>query len=377
MRNPEFINSEFKSLIEKFHSGQCNLEELRRLEGMFLNENTSESIKDAMFQEISGYESTTTKSDVDYDRIFQSIRKLIAEQQSTSRTINLRFNWSRIAALIVVAFVLGGTLSYFLLTPKVKPAESFCEVTAPLGSTSEIVLPDSSKVWLNAGSKLRYSTSFNQKDRLLYLEGEGYFKVAKNKLLPFVVDAFGFEVKAVGTEFNVKAYQEDAIIETTMVEGKVTLQHSTEDILDGVYLTPNQKATFYKKEEYVTVEVLKKIEEKKEELNYIPEHRLVIAPRIDPKSIVSWKENRLIIEREQLGDLAEKLSRKYNFNFEFRSEDIKRFSFTGTLEDETLQQVMNAIKITSPIDYEIVGKTVIISRNDARIQDFKKLYKQQ
>jgi ferric-dicitrate binding protein FerR (iron transport regulator) len=330
-----------------------------------------------MFQEISGYESMKTESDIDYDRIFQSIRKLIAEQQATSRTINLRFNWARIAALIVVAFVLGGTLSYFLLTPKVKPAESFCEVTAPLGSTSEIVLPDSSRVWLNAGSKLRYSTSFNQKDRMLYLEGEGYFKVAKNKLLPFVVDAFGFEVKAVGTEFNVKAYQEDAIIETTMVEGKVTLQHSSEDILDGVYLTPNQKATFYKKEEYVTVEVLKKIEEKKEELNYIPEHRLVIAPRIDPKSIVSWKENRLIIEREQLGDLAEKLSRKYNFNFEFRSEDIKQIKFTGTLEDETLQQVMNAIKITSPIDYEIVGKTVIISRNDARIQDFKKLYKQQ
>lgn len=377
MKNPEFINSEFKSLIEKFHSGQCNLEELRQLEGMFLNENTSESIKDAMFQEISGYESMKGESDIDYDRIFQSIRKLIAEQQTNTRTLNVRFNWLRIAALIVVAFVLGGTLSYFLVTPKVKPAESFCEVTAPLGSTSEIVLPDSSRVWLNAGSKLRYSTTFNQKDRMLYLEGEGYFKVAKNKQLPFVVDAFGFEVKAVGTEFNVKAYQEDAVIETTMVEGKVTLQHSTEDILDGVYLTPNQKATFYKKEEYVTVEVLKKIEEKKEELNYIPGHRLVIAPRIDPKSIVSWKENRLIIEREQLGDLAEKLSRKYNFNFEFRSEDIKRFSFTGTLEDETLQQVMNAIKITSPIDYEIVGKTVIISRSDARIQDFKKLYKQQ
>lgn len=375
MKNPEFVNSEFKSLIEKFHSGQCNLEELRQLEGMFLNQSTSESIKDDMFHEISGYESMKTESDVDYDRIFQSIRKLIAEQQTNPRTMNVRLNWIRVAALIVIAFIMGGTLSYFLVTPKVKPAESFCEVTAPLGSTSEIILPDSSRVWLNAGSKLKYSTSFNQKDRMLYLEGEGYFKVAKNKLLPFIVDAFGFEVKAVGTEFNVKAYQEDAIIETTMVEGKVTLQHSSEDILDGVYLTPNQKATFYKKEEYVTVEVLKKIEEKKEELNYIPEHRLVIAPRIDPKSIVSWKENRLIIEREQLGDLAEKLSRKYNFNFEFRSEDIKHFSFTGTLEDETLQQVMNAIKITSPIDYEIVGKTVIIQRNDARIQDFKKLYK--
>lgn len=377
MKNPEFINTEFKSLLGKFQSGQCSVDELRQLEEMFRDENISENIKDSMMLELAGYESSTSKHDVDYERIFKTIRKNIEEQQSKTRSLNVRFNWIRVAALIVIAFILGSTLSYFLITPKVNPSESFCEVSAPLGSTSEIVLPDSSRVWLNAGSKLRYSTSFNQKDRLLYLEGEGYFKVAKNKLLPFVVDAFGFEVKAVGTEFNVKAYQEDAIIETTMVEGKVTLQHSSEDILDGVYLTPNQKATFYKKEEYVTVEVLKKIEEKKEELNYIPEHRLVIAPRIDPKSIVSWKENRLIIEREQLGDLAEKLSRKYNFNFEFRSEDIKQIKFTGTLEDETLQQVMNAIKITSPIDYEIVGKTVIISRNDARIQDFKKLYKQQ
>ena len=94
---------------------------------------------------------------------------------------------------------------------------SFCEVTAPLGSTSEIVLPDSSRVWLNAGSRIKYTTTFNQNNRMLYLEGEGYFRVAKNKQLPFVVDAYGFEVKAIGTEFNVKAYKEDAIIETTMV----------------------------------------------------------------------------------------------------------------------------------------------------------------
>ena len=378
MKNPEFITSEFKNLLAKFQSGECSVAELHQLEEMFLNDSSSESIKSAMFQEVSDFGlAHDENSDMDYDRLFQSIRRLIAEQQSVSRSLNLRFNWARIAAIIVVAFILGATLSYFLLNTKSQPIVSFCEVTAPLGSTSEIVLPDSSRVWLNAGSRLKYPTTFNQNNRMLYLEGEGYFRVAKNKQLPFIVDAYGFEVKAVGTEFNVKAYKEDAIIETTMVEGKVTLQHSTENILDGVYLTPNQKATFYKKEEYLTVEVLKKIEEKKEELNYIPEHRLVIAPRINPKAIVSWKEHRLIIEREQLGDLAEKLSRKYNFNFEFRSEDIKSLSFTGTLEDETLQQVMNAIKISSPIDYEIVGKTVIIARNDARIPDFKKLYKQQ
>jgi len=236
-------------------------------------------------------------------------------------------------------------------------------------------LPDNSHVWLNAGSKIKYSTLFNQKDRTLFLEGEGYFKVAKNQVLPFIVDAFGFEVKAVGTEFNVKAYAKDATIVTTMVEGKVTLQHSTENILSGVYLVPNQKATFFKSKETLTVELIKQIKESKKELNYIPEHRLVIDTKIDPKSIISWKDNRLIIEREQLSELAEKIGRKYNYNFEFRSEDIKHFSFSGTLEDETLPQVMNVIKLSSPIDYEIVGKTVIIERNENRVNEFKKLYK--
>ena len=377
MKNTEFSNIEFKGLLKKFQSGNCDPDELSQLEEMFLDAEGSEGIKSVLLNEIQAFETSGSETDTDYDRLFESIRKIISDQKSNSRSLNLRLNFMRIAAIIVMAFVLGGTLSYFIFNSEKKSSNSFCEVSAPLGSTSEITLPDSSRVWLNAGSKIKYSTTFNQKNRLIYLEGEGYFKVAKNKNIPFIVDAFGFEVKAVGTEFNVKAYQGDPTVETTMVEGKVSLLHATENIMKGVYLVPNQKATFYKKEESLTVEVIKKIEEKKEELNYLPEFRLVIAPKIDPKSIVSWKENRLIIEREQLGTLAEILSRKYNFNFEFKSEDIKHFSFSGTLEDETLQQVMNVIKISSPIDYEIIGKTVIIERNEARLPEFKKLYKQQ
>ena len=376
MKNTDNANSEFKSLLNKFHSGNCELDELQKLEEMFLDAGISENIKNNMIEELHEFEKTGSGRDTDYDRLFNSIQKVISIKQSNRRIINLRMNLARIAAILVLAFVLGGTISYFVFDKKLASTGTFCEIAAPLGSTSEIVLPDNSRVWLNAGSKIKYSTSFNQNNRTLYLEGEGYFKVAKNKNLPFIVDAFGFEVKAVGTEFNVKAYSTDATIITTMVEGKVTLQHSKENILDGVYLVPNQKATFFKSKESLTIETIKKLKESKKELNYIPEHRLIIDPNIDPKSIVSWKDNRLIIEREQLGELAEKLSRKYNFNFEFKSEDIKTTSFTGTLEDETLQQVMNAIKLTAPIDYEIIGKTVIIERNENRTKEFKKLYKQ-
>ena len=376
MKNSEFVNSEFKNLLDKFQSGNCNLEELRQLEEMFLNTRMAEEIKLAMLDEIPDFEIPGTGSDTDYDRLFKSIQKDISKQQSTNRIKNLKMNFLRIAAVVVVTFLLGGTLSYFIFNSKPKEVYSYCEVSASPGSTSEIVLPDQTHVWLNAGSKIKYSTSFNQNDRMIYLEGEGYFKVAKNKRLPFIVDAFGFEVKAIGTEFNVKAYKDDETIETTMVDGKVTLQHSTENILDGIFLVPNQKATFFKSKETLTIEVIKELEEEKKEYTYIPENRLVIATRIDPKSIVSWKENQLIIEREKLSVLVEKLSRKYNFTFVFKSEDIKRFRFSGTLKDETLQQVMDVIKISSPIDYTIAGKTVIIERNDNRVPEFEKLLKQ-
>jgi ferric-dicitrate binding protein FerR (iron transport regulator) len=376
MKNSEFVKSEFKSLLGKFQTGNCSLEELRELEKIFLDTTMAENLKIAMLDEIPEFEIPGSGPDTNYVRLFKSIQKDISKLKYTDRIINLKMNFLRIAAIVVITFLLGGTLSYFVFNSKLKEVYSYCEVSASLGSTSEIVLPDKTHVWLNAGSKIKYSTSFNQNNRMIYLEGEGYFKVAKNRSLPFIVDAFGFEVKAIGTEFNVKAYKDDETIITTMVDGKVTLQHSTENILDGIFLVPNQRATFFKSKETLTIDVLKELEEEKKEYKYIPENRLVIASRIDPKSIISWKENQLIIEREKLSVLVEKLSRKYNFTFVFKSEDIKRFRFSGTLADETLQQVMDVIKISSPIDYTIVGKTVIIERNDKRVPQFEKLLKQ-
>jgi ferric-dicitrate binding protein FerR (iron transport regulator) len=376
MKNTAPIHQEFKSLLARLETGNCQPEELDRLQELVSGLRTSDQLKNAMMDEILAFEGEPAENNDRHNELFTQIKKVISgQQQARQRKIDLKFNLLRIAAIVLLAFVFGGTLSYFIFKPgTVQTTESFCEVTAPLGSTSQILLPDNSSVWLNAGSKIKYSTTFNKTDRFLQLEGEGYFKVAKNQDIPFIVDAFGFEVKAIGTEFNVKAYKEEATIETTMIEGKVSLHHASEKIMDGVYLIPNQKATFFKKEKDITIEVLKKIEEK-HELNYIPEHRLVIAPRIDPRALISWKENRLIIEREQLSTLTEILSRKYNFSFEFKSDDIQHFSFSGTLEDETLQQVMDVIKISSPIDYEIVGKTVFIERNDNRMPEFRKLFR--
>ncbi|HEX3008177.1 MAG TPA: FecR family protein, partial [Bacteroidales bacterium] len=92
-----------------------------------------------------------------------------------------------IAAIVIVALLTGAMLSYLFFSKKNENPVSYYQVKAPLGGRSELTLPDGSVVWLNAGSSIRYDNRFNERNRNLYLEGEGYFKVAKNKKLPFIV----------------------------------------------------------------------------------------------------------------------------------------------------------------------------------------------
>jgi hypothetical protein len=133
MKNIEFVNSEFKSLLSKFQTGNCNPEELRRLEEMFSDKLISDTIKSEMLDEIQEFETIGTVGDTDFNQLFRTIRKAITERQSHKRRINLQLNLMRVAAIVVIAFLIGGTLSYFLLRTGIKKAESCWEISAPLG----------------------------------------------------------------------------------------------------------------------------------------------------------------------------------------------------------------------------------------------------
>ena len=95
-----------------------------------------------------------------------------------------------------------------------------------------------------------------------------------------------------------------------------------------------------------------------------------MADKIDPVPIVSWKQNRLILKGEELSSLLIKLERKYDVKFMYESDDIKQFRFTGTLENETLTQVLDVIKLSAPIEYKLDGKTVKISENKQMTKKF-------
>jgi transmembrane sensor len=201
----------------------------------------------------------------------------------------------------------------------------------PNGQRSSIILPDGSKVWLNAGSKLKYYSNLNEsKNREVFLEGEAFFEVAKNKNRPFLVHANAILIKVLGTSFNVKSYLEDNTVETTLVEGRVAINEEEQNIV----LKPNQKAVFSKSKG--DIELFE----------------------VDPSNSICWKDGKLIFHDETLEQVAKKLERWYGVKMEVKSGKSCRFNLK--IGKETLKEVLENFKVISNLSYETIENRIII-----------------
>ena len=242
-------------------------------------------------------------------------------------------------------------------------------ISVPAGSVATVLLPDSTKVWLNAESSLTYDPlTFGKRSRDVYLTGEAYFDVTHRDRKIFTVNTSKIRITVYGTRFNVKAYPEDATIETTLEEGKIELTKisaSKRVKTRPVILTPDQRAVLVKNEgrlllsDVITTEPGD--EEGTREIS-VKSGKILVADKVDTEVYTSWKDGRLIIRGEPLEHLAKKLERRYDVQIVFRDNDSKALRFTGILENETLEQVLFAIRLTSPIRYTIDHKTVYLEK---------------
>jgi ferric-dicitrate binding protein FerR (iron transport regulator) len=368
---------DLKELLRKYKDKTCTSEELARLRSYFSESKNETIIKQSLYKELENcVTSSQALSGFQSKRIFENIQSKIIEStrseelSHTGKSMTLIFKILKIAAVVVPAFLLGGILSHFISVESPKPEKTTStEIRSPFGARSEVLLPDGSTVWLNAGSKIKYSNDFNKDSREVELSGEGYFKVARNADLPFRVKAGDLSIQAIGTEFNVKSYDDEDIIETTLVEGKIAIQQEQKQ-KESVYLEPHQKAIYVKYNKNLTVKDMKAVRENKHEELKLKKGIIYIAEKIDPEPIVAWKDNRLIIKGEELNNLTTKLERKYDVKFIFGTESLKQLRFTGTLENETLTQVLDVIKLSAPLEYKLQGKTVIIYENKRMTEKF-------
>ena len=321
----------------------------------------------------------------DFSGIFKKISQEIdIREQKEARLLSVRRRLfvrrlvaavSAAAAVFALAFFIGRLSVHIPEIPEEIPF-SMSEIKAPLGSRSEIKLPDGTTVILNAGSQLTYGSSFNDSDRNVKMSGEAYFKVERNESLPFIVNAGPLNITALGTEFNVKAYDDDNSIETTLVTGKVAITREGSDDGSGyVDLNPNQKAIFIRQDDGFILEDVEETVKKSITPVQAIMPEILIAPHVNTDQVLAWTQGRLILKGESLNRLSVQLERKYDVTIVFKKESIKQFRFTGVLLDETLEQVLNVIKLAAPISYSLEGKTVYLDLDSNSLNDFSKYIK--
>ena len=181
----------------------------------------------------------------------QANYKKLIEQINDTTTIKLSRSWMsnfRSIAAIFILVISVSVASFYIYKDIVSPNDkAICyETFSPVGSQTKIILPDSTVVWINSGSSLKYNQAFGKKDRVVALTGEGYFEVTKDKSKPFIVHTDSLNVKVLGTVFNVRAYNDDANVIVNLIEGSVNVSLPKMESAGYFSMKPNEKLVFNK-----------------------------------------------------------------------------------------------------------------------------------
>jgi len=275
-------------------------------------------------------------------------------------TIKPLFTWKWAAAAIVILGV-GGSLFYILKFRQVyqTSASVIHEVHVPYGKTQKLVMPDGTKVMLNAGSTLTYPESFAKNTRDVSLSGEGFFEVTHNAQKPFQVHTSKLTVKVLGTIFNVKAYNNDKNIETTLLKGKVQVELNNNPERT-IILLPNEKLL-------VTNNVSPARAESNHNLNAAKiEYQVTTLPQVKQDEIkeTAWIDNKILFTNELFEDVAKQIERKYNVQVIFEDQALKTEQISGLLDKEPLQEAMQIIELTTPFKFRMEGKNIYLSKKD-------------
>lgn len=316
-------------LIVRLFAGEGSDEEKSAIESWLNQDTENQKLLDNL-KEIwlsSGLEHNPDRYDIE-EAIRQFQKKTHFHIKKTSRRRQI-YRFVRYAAILVLAAALPA--SYYYGKKSVFPSDTVTTITCPHGDKTSIILPDSSLVFLNSGSRITFNNNFQNGSRQVYLEGEAFFTVHKDPKNPFHVKTTDLVVEVLGTEFNLKAYPNEKTISTTLVKGclKVIANHNS------IKIKPNQKLIYNKRNQEIKL---------KEVCDLAPE--------------TEWKNGRLVFRNKSLEELGEELERWFDVVIKFDDEQVKTRRFTGTLEHESILEAISYFGRSKYVTYKIKDNVI-------------------
>lgn len=333
-RNKIMEKTDYIQLFDKFLRKETSTEEVQVLIQWLKSESS--------FQDWADEEWDATSFNMDTElqqKLLGQIKKNIIGEEKTQSSIEKNkysklYLWTARIASVVILLLLTGFSVYHYAKEQLKMPDMVLSVEK--GQKANITLPDGSKVWVNSDSKLVYGSRFTAKERILELEGEAYFEVAPDKNRPFIVETRDLSVKALGTCFDVKSYKEDNWVSTVLMTGKVEVWSENEKL----FLEPNQRVLFNKST-----------------------GKMAKSKVADAAGFSSWMYNVLNFEEETFENIVWTLQRLYNTRIVFESESLKKYRFTGSPGNTSLESILQILSLTSPLSYEVKDSMIILREN--------------
>lgn len=324
-----------EKLIYKYLQGECSAEEIKQLNQWIKTSKDNArlffQIEELYFQgkrDFKKEEEQTLKAE---KKLFEQISKLEI-QKSRPRRILLR--WSKYAAIFIATLTIGGGIFKTIENTLKNDIETIAIESG--NSIRQIVLPDSSKVWLNKNSRLTYASAFVQKERKVQLEGEAYFEVSKNKEIPFIVNNELMQVKVLGTTFNLKCTQGEPTASATLIEGVIEVKGNNHE--GRITLSPGQSAEVNTTTKSLTVK------------------------QVNAKMKGIWRKGLIPFEGANLRDIASTLEKYYPVRIVLAEDIDLQNTYSGVLKQmNNIESVLKSLKNSIPIEYRIEQNKVYIA----------------
>lgn len=335
--------------IIRYFSGKYSDNDAIYINEVFCDKNKERELKQFLSKQFDGIkaEDDIEKKNLDHIlyKIHYDINTRLSSQKSSSFDIIAKWTLRIAAIAILPLLVFIGVQTYREVNLK---KEAWVEINAPAWTRAQFSLPDGTTGWLNGNSSIKYKGNFNA-DRKVTLKGEAFFDVSKDKRRPFKVNTNEVLVTVLGTRFNIASYDNEKTVEVVLEEGK--LEFNNKEMNKSYIMKPNDLVIYNKTIKDFSTEV------------------------VQPHKYLSWTEGKLVFRNDPLDVVARRLERWYNIDVEINGNLAEDLRLRATFIDEGLEEVLDLLKRSLPIDYKIENgniqtdgiyrktKVIILSRN--------------
>jgi len=320
--------------IERYISGVADKNDTMFVESLFSHGQENFGFRSHLEKEWESDHLNATPSEQDLNRMLDHVHHMIRSKENQKRKLfvhRLTHIYSKVAAILLLPLIIAGGIAFNYMGKLSNTAieQSVSSVIhTPMGARVSFNLPDGTVGWLNSGSSLTYSLPFNN-NRKIVLDGEAWFDVVHNEKSPFEIIAGNSKVKVLGTSFNVSAYKGD-YIEVVLQNGKVDFYPG--NLSQKITMMPSQKLVF--------------------------NDGKIDLSDTDPSKYKAWTDGKLVFRGDNMEEVAGRIERWYNVKVLLADQDLKKFSFRATFEDDSLEEVLHLLSLTSPISYKITPRVM-------------------